>query len=158
MAKTAKSRSRAILESKREDIVNALMHAKPHPLYPGLEFAKLPKAQYKFVHLINQMYYRIYAKDKFVSYVKGFIHPTQVITLSEFDANFNTRRLANEDIKATIGKLLLEGYVWEGNGLTFAEAESLKNYKDMVSNRQTVNFAKADEKYQVFENLIKTVV
>lgn len=157
-SKNNKSQSRRILETKRENIMEAAMHAKPHPLYPGLELAKLHKAQYKLVHVVSKMYFRIYAQDKLVTFLKGVFYPNEVLILSEFEWVYKTRKEANDAIREMYTKLQKEGYIWEGNAITHEEAMSHVNYETMVAGIQTIDRQKADEKYQYFEGLLKTVV
>lgn len=153
MTRLTKTPKRATLEERLHQIKQAREWNKPHPVYPGLEHAKLNKAQYKLVHLASKFYFRIYAQNNKVQLCKGLIHPTQICTISEWVWHCDTRKDAQARIKEQIGNLRAEGYTWERKLQDLHELD-WDELKKATETAQNVNFAASEEKYQHFENSI----
>jgi len=153
--KAPKTGSRKRLQDKLERIKKAKINFESHPVYPGLEHAKLPRAQYKLVHIVNNFYFRMYATNAKVEVCKGVIHPTRFSVITELTWFCNNRAEAYVKIQEQLDMLLKQGYTWEQKLITPEEIHDTDQFQTMLDNRQTVNFEEANEKYRNFEDHIK---
>ncbi len=149
------SPKRQALKEKRELARQAKESYQPHPFYPGLEHAKLNRAQFKFVHVVSNLYYRIHARGLKVAHCKGIIHPTQHGVISEYETDHWNLAEAKASVNETMLRLLAEGYIWERN-LTTKEEISAEAFENMIMNLEVVvSSEQAQEKFKHFEKHFK---
>jgi len=153
--KAQKTLSRLRLQEKLDRIKIAKANLMPHPIYPGLEHAKLSKAQFKLVHIVNNFYFRMYATNAKVEVCKGVIHPTRFSVITQLVWFCKDRPEAYKKIQEQLDMLLKQGYTWEKNLITPEEIHDTEQFQVMLNNRQTVNFEQSDEKYKSFEKQLK---
>lgn len=150
-----KTGSRLRLQLKLDRIKIAKANAMPHPVYPGLEHAKLPRAQYKLVHIVNNFYFRMYATNAKVAVCKGVIHPTQFSVITELVWHCKDRAEAYVKIQEQLDMLLKQGYTWEQKLVIAEEIHDTEEFQKMLNNQERVNFDAANEKYRSFEDHIE---
>src|SRR6478735_5084869 len=102
-------------------------HKAVHPVYPGLENAALPKAQYKLIHPGHNIYFRMYANNTTLRCVKGYMHfsPEQQ-PLTDNINTYHSRADTNQIINMHIKTYIQAGYIWEQKFETTEDVETAK--------------------------------